>query len=159
MDAVEPVYFDRTYYIAPRGKEYTKVYELLHAALAEGNKAGIATFVMPQKLSKAELYQRATDQEVAGRSKMSREELIDALALSGRRPQEERRLTGAPRRLTAPGPSSTATRLFSRHSPTDSSLRRVRSSAAVRYRSVDRFGRAPRASSVGRQSRSLREQA
>ncbi|MFI0813898.1 non-homologous end joining protein Ku [Streptomyces echinatus] len=49
LDAIEPVYFDRTYYIAPRGKEYTKVYELLRAALAEGNKVGIATFVMRNK--------------------------------------------------------------------------------------------------------------
>ncbi|MGW2770297.1 non-homologous end joining protein Ku [Streptomyces sp. NPDC001275] len=46
LDDIEPVYFDRTYYIAPSGKEYTKVYELLRAALAEANKAGIATFVM-----------------------------------------------------------------------------------------------------------------
>ena len=46
---IEPVYFDRTYYIAPRGKEYTKVYELLRAALAEAGKAGIATFVMRGK--------------------------------------------------------------------------------------------------------------
>ncbi|WP_406486347.1 Ku protein [Streptomyces sp. NBC_01563] len=46
---VDPVHFDRTYYIAPRGKEYTKVYELLRAALAEAGKAGIATFVMRGK--------------------------------------------------------------------------------------------------------------
>src|SRR2546422_912285 len=37
---IEPVYFDRTYYVAPRGKEYTKVYELLRAALEESDKAG-----------------------------------------------------------------------------------------------------------------------
>ncbi|MFD6172415.1 non-homologous end joining protein Ku [Streptomyces coeruleorubidus] len=49
LDQIEPVYFDRTYYIAPRGKEYTKVYELLRAALAEANKVGIATFVMRGK--------------------------------------------------------------------------------------------------------------
>ncbi|MFC9283677.1 Ku protein [Streptomyces collinus] len=49
LGAIEPVYFDRTYYVAPRGKEYTNVYELLRAALAEGNKAGIATFVMRNK--------------------------------------------------------------------------------------------------------------
>ncbi|SOF02433.1 DNA end-binding protein Ku [Streptomyces sp. OV198] len=49
LDAIEPVYFDRTYYIAPRGKEYTKVYELLRAALAESGKVGIATFVMRGK--------------------------------------------------------------------------------------------------------------
>ncbi|MET7497043.1 Ku protein [Streptomyces sp900116325] len=46
---IEPVYFDRTYYIAPSSKEYTKVYELLRAALAEAGKAGIATFVMRGK--------------------------------------------------------------------------------------------------------------
>lgn len=49
LDRIEPVYFDRTYYIAPRGKEYTQVYELLRAALAESNRAGIATFVMRNK--------------------------------------------------------------------------------------------------------------
>nr|BFD80753.1 Ku protein [Streptomyces sp. Xyl84] len=49
LDRIEPVYFDRTYYIAPRGKEYTEVYELLRAALAEARKVGIATFVMRNK--------------------------------------------------------------------------------------------------------------
>ncbi|MGW3208319.1 hypothetical protein [Streptomyces sp. NPDC001135] len=38
-----------------------------------------------QKLSKAALFQRATGQDVAGRSKMSREELIDSLASRRRR--------------------------------------------------------------------------
>ncbi|MGY5627886.1 non-homologous end joining protein Ku [Streptomyces sp. UC1A3] len=46
LDGIAPVYFDRTYYVAPRGKEYLKVYELLRAALAESGKAGVATFVM-----------------------------------------------------------------------------------------------------------------
>ncbi|MGW9032545.1 non-homologous end joining protein Ku [Streptomyces sp. NPDC055722] len=46
---IEPVYFDRTYYVAPDGEEYTKVYELLRAALAKADKAGIATFVMRGK--------------------------------------------------------------------------------------------------------------
>jgi DNA end-binding protein Ku len=36
-------------------------------------------------LSKAELYQQATEQDITGRSKMSREELIDALNRAGRR--------------------------------------------------------------------------
>ncbi|MGV9937465.1 non-homologous end joining protein Ku [Streptomyces olivaceoviridis] len=49
LERIEPVYFDRTYYIAPRGTEYTGVYELLRAALAEANKVGIATFVMRNK--------------------------------------------------------------------------------------------------------------
>ncbi|MFJ8273789.1 Ku protein [Streptomyces sp. NPDC094154] len=49
LSDIEPVYFDRTYYVAPRSKEYTKVYELLRAALEESDKAGIATFVMRGK--------------------------------------------------------------------------------------------------------------
>lgn len=44
LDEVEPIYFDRTYYLGPRGKEY--VYVLLRDALAESNRAGIATFAM-----------------------------------------------------------------------------------------------------------------
>ncbi|MEF3117933.1 Ku protein [Streptomyces chrestomyceticus] len=46
LDEVAPVYFDTTYYLGPRGKDYGKVYALLHKALKESNKAGIATFVM-----------------------------------------------------------------------------------------------------------------
>ncbi|MGV9883876.1 non-homologous end joining protein Ku [Streptomyces sp. NPDC003006] len=49
LDDIEPVYFDRTYYVGPRGKEYVKVYELLRAALERSNKAGIATFTMRGK--------------------------------------------------------------------------------------------------------------
>lgn len=43
---VEPAYFDRTYYLAPRSDEYARVYALLAAALAESGRAGVATFVM-----------------------------------------------------------------------------------------------------------------
>ncbi|WP_217140313.1 Ku protein [Streptomyces sp. AC627_RSS907] len=46
LDRIAPVYFGRSYYVAPRGKEYLKVYELLRTALAETDKAGVATFVM-----------------------------------------------------------------------------------------------------------------
>ncbi|MFJ8821097.1 Ku protein [Streptomyces sp. NPDC102467] len=43
---VEPIFFDRTYFLGPKGKEYTKVYALLEKALGEAGAAGIATFVM-----------------------------------------------------------------------------------------------------------------
>lgn len=46
LDDVDPIFFDKTYYLGPRGKEYEKVYALLHRAMAQSNKAGIATFVM-----------------------------------------------------------------------------------------------------------------
>ncbi|MFK0223883.1 Ku protein [Streptomyces vinaceus] len=45
---VEPIFFDKTYYLGPRGAEYGKVYSLLEQALAKAGKAGIATFVMRQ---------------------------------------------------------------------------------------------------------------
>ncbi|MFE3556908.1 Ku protein [Streptomyces sp. NPDC059193] len=46
LDAVDPIYFDKTYYLGPRGEQYGKVYALLERALAESSKAGVATFVM-----------------------------------------------------------------------------------------------------------------
>lgn len=46
---IEPVYFGRTYYLAPRGKDNLKVYELLRTALERADKAGIATFTMHGK--------------------------------------------------------------------------------------------------------------
>ncbi|MFG2342010.1 Ku protein [Streptomyces yangpuensis] len=46
LDTVDPIFFDKTYYLGPKGKEYTKVYGLLEQALEESNRAGIATFVM-----------------------------------------------------------------------------------------------------------------
>lgn len=49
LDRIEPVYFGRTYYVAPRGKEYLKVYQLLRTALERADRAGIATFTMRGK--------------------------------------------------------------------------------------------------------------
>lgn len=46
LEEVEPAFFSRTYYLAPRSDEYSKVYRLLRTALAESGKAGVATFVM-----------------------------------------------------------------------------------------------------------------
>ncbi|MBZ4320965.1 non-homologous end joining protein Ku [Streptomyces huiliensis] len=46
LDTVDPIYFDKTYYLGPKSKEYAKVYALLHEALSRSNRAGIATFVM-----------------------------------------------------------------------------------------------------------------
>ncbi|MFG2637607.1 Ku protein [Streptomyces sp. NPDC048362] len=46
---IEPVYFDRTYYVGPRRAEYVKVYELMRAALERSDKAGIATLTMRGK--------------------------------------------------------------------------------------------------------------
>ncbi|MFJ9080694.1 Ku protein [Streptomyces sp. NPDC102278] len=48
LDEVDPIFFDKTYYLGPRGSEYGKVYSLMEQALAKAGKAGIATFVMRQ---------------------------------------------------------------------------------------------------------------
>ncbi|GGI93945.1 non-homologous end joining protein Ku [Streptomyces brasiliensis] len=49
LGEIAPVYFGRTYYLAPRGKEYVKVYQLLRTALERADKAGTATFTMRSK--------------------------------------------------------------------------------------------------------------
>jgi DNA end-binding protein Ku len=43
---IDPVYFDKSYYLGPRGEGYAKVYALLVEALARSGKAAVATFVM-----------------------------------------------------------------------------------------------------------------
>jgi DNA end-binding protein Ku len=46
LAAVDPVYFDSAYYLAPRGEEFTQVYALLVEALEETGRAAVATLVM-----------------------------------------------------------------------------------------------------------------
>jgi DNA end-binding protein Ku len=48
-DAIAPIYFDRTYYLAPRGEPYKKVYELLRRSMRDAGRVAIATFVMRGK--------------------------------------------------------------------------------------------------------------
>lgn len=49
LSDVDPIFFDRTYYLGPRGKEYQKVYALLVEALEHAGKAGLAMFAMRGK--------------------------------------------------------------------------------------------------------------
>ena len=46
FDEIDPVYFDRTYWVAPGDEKYTHSYGLLCRALAESDRAGIATVTM-----------------------------------------------------------------------------------------------------------------
>ncbi|MGW6360651.1 non-homologous end joining protein Ku [Streptomyces sp. NPDC055092] len=46
LDDVEPIFFDKTYYLGPKGKDYAKTYALLAQAMERQEKAAIATFVM-----------------------------------------------------------------------------------------------------------------
>jgi DNA end-binding protein Ku len=49
LDEIDPIYFNKTYYLAPAGPEAKKTYALLRDAMAEANRAGIATLVMHGK--------------------------------------------------------------------------------------------------------------
>ncbi|MFI6350351.1 Ku protein [Streptomyces sp. NPDC050560] len=49
LDEIPPVFFDRTYYLGPRGNAHDKVYALLVTALDRTGRAAMATFVMRSK--------------------------------------------------------------------------------------------------------------
>ncbi|MGE7432919.1 non-homologous end joining protein Ku [Kitasatospora sp. NPDC001175] len=49
LQQVDPIFFDRTYYLGPRGREYAGVYGLLLRAMTETGRAGLATFAMRGK--------------------------------------------------------------------------------------------------------------
>jgi DNA end-binding protein Ku len=46
LDEIDPIYFSKTYFLGPRGEETKKTYALLRDAMADSNRAAIATFVM-----------------------------------------------------------------------------------------------------------------
>lgn len=49
LDDVDPIYFDRTYYVAPDGDAATRPYALLLDAMSRSGKVAIARFVMRTK--------------------------------------------------------------------------------------------------------------
>lgn len=49
MDAIDPIHFQKTYWLAPAKEEYSRAYSLLLQAMSKTNKAGVATFVMRGK--------------------------------------------------------------------------------------------------------------
>lgn len=49
LDEIDPVYFQKTYWLVPTGPEHARPYGLLRRALAETNRAGIARFVLRGK--------------------------------------------------------------------------------------------------------------
>jgi DNA end-binding protein Ku len=46
---IDPIYFDKPYFLAPHGKNGDRAYELLRCVMADTNKVAIATFVMREK--------------------------------------------------------------------------------------------------------------
>lgn len=49
LEDIDPVYFQRTYYLAPADEAAARPYELLHAAMAGSSRVAIARFVMRTK--------------------------------------------------------------------------------------------------------------
>lgn len=46
LEEIDPVYFQKTYWLAPSKEEFGRAYSLLIAAMAKTNRAGLARFVM-----------------------------------------------------------------------------------------------------------------
>ena len=49
LDEIDPIHFQKTYWLAPTGDQYARPYALLREAMARTNRAGVATFVMRGK--------------------------------------------------------------------------------------------------------------
>lgn len=49
LDEIDPIFFQKTYWIAPAAKEQDRPYHLLRRAMDETNRVGIATFVLRGK--------------------------------------------------------------------------------------------------------------
>jgi DNA end-binding protein Ku len=49
LDDIDPIFFQKTYWLAPTDEQYERPYALLREAMTRTHKAGIATFVMRGK--------------------------------------------------------------------------------------------------------------
>jgi len=49
LDEIDPIYYQKTYYLGPGSEETAKTYALLRDAMADANRAAIGTFVMRAK--------------------------------------------------------------------------------------------------------------
>jgi DNA end-binding protein Ku len=49
LDEIDPIYFQKTYYLAPASDETAKTYALLRDAMADANRAAVGTLVMRGK--------------------------------------------------------------------------------------------------------------
>lgn len=49
VDEVDPVYYQKSYYLAPKGEQAERAYGLLRRAMEEANKSAVATLVMRGK--------------------------------------------------------------------------------------------------------------
>jgi DNA end-binding protein Ku len=66
LDDVDPVYFDKTYHLAPADQAAAKPYALLREAMKDSNRVAIARFVMRAKQSLAAIRVASSDDGDAG---------------------------------------------------------------------------------------------
>jgi DNA end-binding protein Ku len=85
---IDPIYYRRTYYLGPRGDEAARPYALLHRAMAETGKAGIATFVMHGKQYLVAI--RAKDDVLALQTMYFTDEVRDPATVLGNLPTGEK---------------------------------------------------------------------
>jgi DNA end-binding protein Ku len=79
LDDIDPIYFNKAYYLAPAGAENKKTYALLRDAMAASHRAGIATFVMHGKEHLAAI--RASDNVLVLETLFFADEVRDAKKL------------------------------------------------------------------------------
>lgn len=63
LDDVDPVYFDKTYHLAPADQAAAKPYALLREAMKDANRVAIARFVMRAKQSLAAIRVASSDDD------------------------------------------------------------------------------------------------
>lgn len=81
LTAIDPVFFDRPYYLAPAGDAAVKPYRLLADAMAASGKVAIATFVMRSRQYLAAL--RATDSALMLSTMHYADEVVPAHTVEG----------------------------------------------------------------------------
>ena len=92
---IDPIYFDKPYFLAPHGKNGDRAYELLRRVMAETNKVAIAHVrdarqAVPRRRAAREGGARARDAAVRGRGPRPGEG--DRRASRSRRPSREREI-------------------------------------------------------------------
>lgn len=85
---IDPVYYNRTYYLAPRDDENEHAYALLREAMRQAGLAGIATLVMRNKEYLAAL--RASDDVIVLNTMYFADEVRDPRTTVGRLPGERK---------------------------------------------------------------------
>jgi DNA end-binding protein Ku len=79
LDEIDPIFFQKTYWLAPTAEQYARPYALLREAMARTNRAGVATFVMRGKEYLTAI--RADDEVLALETLFWADEIRDPSAL------------------------------------------------------------------------------